>query len=901
MPSRTGDRRIIDLFDQAVDLPVAERADWARNNCSDDPVLLERLLRLLHADTLSDAPLAAVVEVGVRGLEFPDRDWQGRQIGPWRVCREIGVGGMGSVWLAERSDDEYQRQVAIKLIRGFPDSDSLQRLRVERQILADLDHPNIAGLLDGGSTEEGQPYLVMEFIDGQPINDWCAKRALSPRARTELMIKVVRAVHFAHQHLVIHRDIKPGNVLVTDDGTPKLLDFGIAKLVDVGELPEHQTQVRYYTPHYSSPEQIEGRAVSTLSDVYSLGRLLAEVLQAGRPDQALPREPAAVIARATAAEPADRYFSAGALAADLQRWLDGRAVEALAKRRGYRLYRFIARHRLAAATTLLALLVTTGLVWRVVVESEQARVAAINANQTLTFLTDLIASARPEHAQGREVTVAEVLERGAVQLEQGDISAPLQSNIATTLASAWLALDDFPRAAPLFRSAADAAARAGDKAGQLRALAKYLVAQTRAGQVHASEVVAVAERLRADLERLSADDPALRADVLNDWAVWANDAGRVDEARQVLLQVIDLRKALGDEAALAAAENNLALAERYLGNFAAALALSEQSLARKRNVLGPDHPSTLLGLRALAIHASLAGEYARADAALDELLAQRVRLFGADNPVLAADYNERGNAVHDAGEYARAIELYQRALKLDAELEGAPGRHIYLNNLAAAHEDRGDYAGAERPLLESIQLREDRFGSDHANTLRVQHNLARLRTLQGNLGEAHQIATTTLQQRDRVLGPEHSDTRYSRLLLSWIDWLDAPPQQRQPDDVIEAAERLLADTPPTSLRGLAARTLLARVLREAGRLDQARAQLIAIIDDFHTSFGLDYPKAAELELELARIDLAQGQNQAVSQRLEHAAPILVLTLAPDAPALQLLDCLRKRDPASSCN
>lgn len=893
MPPDPFDTRLAELFDQALDIPAGQREAWARSAAADDPALLERLLALLRADADDHDPVGAAVRAGMSRLES-DAGPLGKRLGPWQVVDIIGEGGMGTVFLAERADREYRKRVAIKLIRGFPDADRLARMRTERQILADLDHPNIAQLIDGGSTDDGQPWLAMEYIDGMPIDQWCATRMLSARQRGELMIQVARAVHFAHQHLVIHRDIKPGNVLVTAEGVPKLLDFGIAKLTDAAEGSDaavHATRLRYYTPGYSSPEQIEGKAISTASDVFSLGKLLDTVLRAGAENLPLTREPAAIVRRATAAEPPDRYPSASALATDLQRWLDGHAVEALARRRGYRLWRFMVRHRLAVTGVALALAITGLLVAQVVVERRDARLAAARAEQTLTFLTGLIESARPEFALGDEVTVAEVLERGQAQLERDTTAPDLGASIALTLASAWHALDEFPHAGELYRQAAGLAARAGDRNTELRARAKALVVDTRAGRV--KEISAQADQVLADIQSRNTADPALRADVLNDWAVWANEAGRAAHARDVLQEVVELRTELGDEAALAAAENNLALAEDRLGNVAAALALAEQSLARKQRVLGPEHPSTLIGLHVTAVAARRMGEFARADQLLDELLARRIEQLGADNPVLADDYNERANAVHDAGDFARAIELYREALALDARLDEQPNRHILLNNLAAAHEDRGDFAAAEPHLLESITLREQRYGADHASTLRARHNLARLRLRQQRLDEARSLATANLAEYRLSLGPEHRDTRNAALLSAWIDWQAAPVATRTPDPLIAAAEAVLSDSPATSLRGLATRSVLARALVDAGHLTDAREQLQALIDDYRTTFGPEHPKAAELELELARIERTEGRPEAAAERIARAAPILEQALTPGAPALTLLECLRR--------
>src|SRR5215470_93951 len=243
---------------------------------------------------------------------------EGRQLSGYRLVREIGSGGMGSVYLAERADGTFHRSVAIKLIRpGMNSAEILNRFGREREILASLDHPNIARLIDGGTTEEGLPYFVMEFVDGQPIQRWCDERKLNITQRIELFRSVCAAVQYAHQRLVVHRDLKPGNILVTKDGTIKLLDFGIAKVLDMaprGDLQPTITMMRVMTPEYASPEQIKGEAITTLADVYSLGVVLYELLTGHRPYNLLSlamHEIARVVSEEEPARPSDVVATTG--------------------------------------------------------------------------------------------------------------------------------------------------------------------------------------------------------------------------------------------------------------------------------------------------------------------------------------------------------------------------------------------------------------------------------------------------------------------------------------------------------------------------------------------------------------------------------------------------------------
>jgi eukaryotic-like serine/threonine-protein kinase len=331
----------------------------------------------------------------------------GRHIGPYRVLGEIGHGGMGAVYRAVRDDDQYQKQVAIKLLREGNGSDLvIERFKVERQILANLEHPNIARLIDGGTTQEGWLYFSMECVDGEPIDRHCDSHNLSTRQRLELFLTVCSAVQYAHQNLVVHRDLKPSNILVTPDGMPKLPDFGIAKLLtDTGDA-RTRTGMVLMTPEYASPEQVQGAPITTASDVYSLGMLLYELLarkrayqiETGSPVeiarvvcQVEPEKPSAVaprpisrqlagdldtiVLKAIRKEPARRYASVQELSEDIRRHVSGLPVLAQGDTLGYRAGKFVGRHRVGVAAAALVLL---SLVGGMLATMRQARIAEAN-------------------------------------------------------------------------------------------------------------------------------------------------------------------------------------------------------------------------------------------------------------------------------------------------------------------------------------------------------------------------------------------------------------------------------------------------------------------------------------------------------------------------------------------
>ena len=282
-------QQLIELFDAVSEQPPAQRAALLEAACQGDVELRAEVERLMQAHEHADGFLEQPPLLAADSFDQSARVI-GRRIGPYRLLREIGHGGMGAVYLAVRDDDAFQKQVAIKLVwPGWNRAEMLRRFLQERRILARLEHPHIARLLDGGTTEEGWPYVVMEYVDGVPITDYCAGQRLTISDRLRLLCQICQAVEYAHQHKVIHRDLKPGNLLVTEDGTVKLLDFGIARLLDPDDAPGSETQtltgLRALTPEYASPEQIRGERMTASSDVYSLGVLLYELLTGERPYQ----------------------------------------------------------------------------------------------------------------------------------------------------------------------------------------------------------------------------------------------------------------------------------------------------------------------------------------------------------------------------------------------------------------------------------------------------------------------------------------------------------------------------------------------------------------------------------------------------------------------------------------
>ncbi|MGI8436174.1 MAG: serine/threonine protein kinase, partial [Chthoniobacterales bacterium] len=400
--------RVKAVFEVAAELTGDERATYLREHCAGDESLRREVESLLASDAQADGfienPARSIPRAVLEGMA--EEPFVARLFGAYRTNREIGRGGLGTVYLAARADDAYQKEVAIKLLRrGLDTEDILRRFRNERQILARLEHPSIARLIDGGTSEDGRPYFVMEYVEGEPLNAYCESHGLSTNERLKLFRTVCAAVTYAHQHLVIHRDLKPSNILVTSEGEVKLLDFGIAKLLGADEEAAFRTvtEQRVMTPEYASPEQVRGEAITTASDVYSLGVVLYELLTGEKPyrltsrsakelesaitDQ-IPERPSAarekmqkslhgdldnIVLMALRKEPARRYVSAGQFSEDIRRYLEGLPVAAHKDTIAYRSKKFIARNKIAVFAAALVILALIGGLIATVYQAKAAR------------------------------------------------------------------------------------------------------------------------------------------------------------------------------------------------------------------------------------------------------------------------------------------------------------------------------------------------------------------------------------------------------------------------------------------------------------------------------------------------------------------------------------------------
>jgi serine/threonine protein kinase len=527
--------RVKTIFAEVADLPPADRSGRIHELCGDDDSLLRHVSRLLECDAavndFIERPAFSIAN------SLPDsRVPIGRHIGNYRVVSEIGRGGMGTVFLAERDDGEFRQNVAIKVVSSpFLGFESLTRFRQERQILAGLNHPNIAKLLDGGVTDDGLPYLVMEYVEGEPLIDHARHNDLSMDRKLKMFLKICRAVAHAHQNLIIHRDIKPSNIIVTNDGEPKLLDFGLAKILDLHSTVLTATNYRALTPAYASPEQLRGEKVNVASDIFSLGVVFYEFITGERPfesdssvsrlvsagpDKREPEKPSSrlmrslsagknfggrrslerhladvrgdvdnIILKALREEPEHRYASVEQFAADIERHLDGLPITATEPTFAYRASKFISRNRPALiGASLVILAVILGILatlWQARIaanERDLARREKEKAEKLNVFMQSILSSASPA-AKGKDAKVLEVMDDAAARIEAELAGQPeLMAKALITIGATYNELGIPDRSEPLLRKAlsileSDDSSSEADVAEATAVLAMSLISQ----------------------------------------------------------------------------------------------------------------------------------------------------------------------------------------------------------------------------------------------------------------------------------------------------------------------------------------------------------------------------------------------------------------------------------------
>ena len=719
---------------EALDIAPDAREAWLARRCADDAGLRAEVDWLVTAaHTGPDNPLApgwppAGIEPLCEGARV-----DAAQPGQYRILRLLGEGGMGVVYLAERDDGDAHQLVALKLLAsaGPHGARLAQRMSEERRILASLRHPNIAHLLDGGSTGNGQPFIALEYVEGERIDRWCQARGLPLRERVALFLKVCAAVEHAHQRLVIHRDLKPANILVTDAGEPKLLDFGIARLIEEHAPAEPTgTAQRALTLAYASPEHVAGKPLTTATDVWSLGIVLYELLTGTRPHQAvesghllpdaivsgeirppsnaprtgvpetdraasavgqavgrIPADIDAIVLKALRHAPEQRYPSVAALSDDLRRFLESRPVSARRGHAMYRLRRFAWRHRWQVAAASVLLVLASGFLFERERQLQQVIAERGKAQALAGFMTELFANADPSRSRGEQITVREVLDRGAKDLRRRtDLPADTRADLLLAMADANQGLALESAAEPLFREALELKRRTGRPPLEL-ARVQMKLAHAYAQQGRNADAIAIHRQAQA---LLSPDQPEERIERLRHRVAELRNEGlagtrpAADMAADLERVLVQLGRPDGKDLALIRADALSALADarQQLGDFDRSLRAHQESVALRERY-SADDPGELLTARINYATLMLDVDVDRGIRMLEEADRDYVKLIGENTLARAVNLNQLSVGYSRAGRHKEALGASGRAVAVARNTTSADNR-LYLQ-LAVGH------------------------------------------------------------------------------------------------------------------------------------------------------------------------------------------------------------------------
>jgi eukaryotic-like serine/threonine-protein kinase len=767
----------------------------------------------------------------------------GDLIGSYRILDELGRGGMAIVYRAERADGEYEQRVALKwMLDSQTEATGAELFRRERQALANLNHPHVAGLLDGGRTIDGRPWFAMELVEGQPVDRHCIARDLPLAQRLELFNQVCSAVSFAHARGLIHRDIKPSNVLVDGEAQVKLLDFGIAQLL--GEDDGLATCA--YTPGFASPEQMRGEALTIASDIYQLGRLLESMLGANARKSAgaataacepvrkqdaqwtrdLPTDLRAVLDMACNEQPSERHPSAAALAQDIRALLDHRPVSARPRNARYIATRYLQRHPIASGASALALLVLLGgtafFTARLQHERDSANYQARLATSVLDFLReDLLAAADPAAAPGHELSVREALDRASMAADARFADAPVEHGaIRTTLASLYDQLGRYEEAEGEARKAV-ALADAGNDNTLAREKAKRILIDVllSRGKLDQAEILIneAGSRMPREGRTESRAELALLRSRL------ANLRGNFDEA---LTLSVDARASLASAAqsdspiALWAAEE-MATNLQMLGRHDEALPLLLEIHASRLARLGPKHPVTLLAAHEIGVLKRHQGQAEEALVWLQGALDMRRFVLGENHPDTLSSANELATVLQELKRYDEAETLFRHVL--DARLTLLGEDHQFtrnsMSNLGLLYSVSGRLDQAA-PLYErALRIETRLIGESHPDTIALMHNIAGLYRKQGRIEDALAMHARVLANAASSLGEDAWQAGLFRAGKALT--LQAAGRIEEADDEFSNAISILEK----SLGPEHPRTLRAVQMRDALRADQRPAML----------------------------------------------------------------------------
>lgn len=802
------------FIDQALALDADARADFVAQISAEDAEVGKALAEMLAADAASDDMLRSPIAAGAKMLAAEHEDqWIGKSLGAFTVTKRIASGGMGAVFLAARSDRQFDQRVAIKIMGAqLISRDAITRFKAERQILASLNHRFIASLIDGGTTDTGLPYLVMEYVIGVPIDRYCDENRLGIRARLRLFQKVCEAVDYAHRNLIVHRDLKPNNILIDESGNPRLLDFGIAKLLDE-EAATHTVAVtrdgvRAMTPEYASPEQVRGEPVSVASDVYSLGTLLYKMLsgrmpfaatedfpgslarsiledEPSRPSDAL-TAPAEVKDRTKSVdqisadrgmstpklrsvlagdldnivlatlrkEPERRYPSAVALSEDIDNFLEHRPVNARPDSPLYRLAKFARRRRAALAVGAVLVAVTIFSGAQIVQQRDRARLAAHEAQEVSRFLVKLFQHASPHESQGEAVTAIDLLDEGSREIEQLSGQPQLQAKLYRIMGESYAMLGNDERSVYLLEMARALHQKSGsiDTLEYAEALQKLGEAQRLARDFDAAEEsTRLALAIREKL--LGTPDPIVAYTIsrLGNIQFQQRDA---EAARDSLERAIRMKRELGqeDDSEFTDMLGNLGITLDSMGlyNEAEPVLLETVELSLKHD--GEMSPNTIIRMSNLGLIYMRQGRYEEAAAQFDRCVATARRVWPPNHPNTVRFLRNLAAAEKRQGQFAQSLTHYKEASEMALAHSGELSVP-YLRSLrgrARVLMTLGRYQEADALFLEALALATELNGETGYDSLLLRTFIGSSLNEQRRFAEAEENLRFVVEQQSNL-------------------------------------------------------------------------------------------------------------------------------------------------------
>jgi len=919
-------RRVRELLESVLDFvgDPAARDALLVERCGGDVELLREARELLGADGphgLTPPEASRVVQAVRDAASRGDASGVGLRAGPYRLERVIGAGGMGVVHLARRVEGDFEQFVAVKLVkRGMDTEEVVQRFQRERSLLASLQHAGIARLFDGGSTEDGRPWLAMEFIDGQPIDRWCDDRRATTQVRLRLFQRVCAAVAFAHRSMVVHRDLKPSNVLVTADGAPKLLDFGLAKLLHGDEhgAAHDLTEIgqRALTPAYASPEQLQGATLTTATDVYSLGLMLYELLCGVRAFEGLTRtadRPAptrmstrvgplqasargcdvrklrrqlsgdleTIVATATAESPAARYPTVDALSADIERYLRGLPIEARPASALYRVRKFAGRHRIAvAAAALVATALAVGWisVWRAYRTAELARAsesrereraesreaeaerAAARANAALSIVHEIFETAGEPTAERSEVTVRELLEGFDARWRGRAATDPqVEAAVRETVGAAYLGLGAAERAREQFERVIELGATSNlDPLLMLRA--KSGMVRVKASRAEYDDALQAAVELDQEWSALPNAPIDVRLQGFMQQAQIHAQMGRFDRAREAARSALDLARSslASDSRAQVGALAILGQCSAKSSDFTRAESELREALELHRASGRPDTLGTAAIRNELAGVLLQSAQFDEAQALLESAVELRRRLTDERSVDVGESLGLLGRTLSERGDPQRAAPLLEESLEI--ALASLPRVHpnvaTAMSRLAEVKRVLRERDEALRLFRDALEIRRQLYGDDHPVTARSMGNLGLALLEAGDLDGADALLRSAIEAR-RKLGGDPAGLAANLQSLGSVEGRRGRLEERLTLER-EAIALLRALDPPDP--AALAHVLMnhADALQSAGRARESLPLAVEATELRRTVFGEGSARHARALSDLGAAQLAAG-------------------------------------------